>query len=161
LEDDIRKKEVSRNILKGNTKVLKLENFQSFQLSILKDIEGRTAYIENCPREFKTILDETQKYWNNHSCPNTANKDLFNILDIPVVSPKMVPANEFAKQVERVKFADRQLNITKDKRCIGFEPTDFQIRIMNANNIIVRSPSSTGKTMMSLYLAHKTKSLEK
>ena len=106
------------------------------------------------------ILAETERAFLLHSCPSSRNVNLFALLDIPSDTELVSPIN-YQTQLDCVTSTNRNLGLEYDPRCVGFEPTKLQRAILDKLdenvNIIVRAPTGSGKTMVSLYLAEKMK----
>jgi superfamily II RNA helicase len=140
--------------------------FQDLQVKILSEILtlskelqplAITASSQVLPAKLRSVAST---FWTAHSCPHAENKELFNLLSIKVAENGNAKI-KFEDQMSKIKSADRCLGCLPDPRCGGFGPTFLQTSIMNeidkGNSIVVRSPASSGKTMLSLYLVQVTK----
>eukprot|EP01127_Copromyxa_protea_P024497 TRINITY_DN9691_c0_g1_i1.p1 TRINITY_DN9691_c0_g1~~TRINITY_DN9691_c0_g1_i1.p1 ORF type:complete len:964 (-),score=235.15 TRINITY_DN9691_c0_g1_i1:148-3039(-) len=150
-------------------------SFLQVQEEIMKKIhqESRGArppiVIESCRNSLGPLLLKVEETFEKNSCPRTGNDLLFNMLSL--VRPKksaQKPATGYAyyeRQFSKITEIDRNLKRQPDLRCEGFEPTLLQRQIMDSidsqKNIVVRSPASSGKTMLSLYLAQKKRDSSK
>lgn len=147
-----------------------LEAFKKIQIEILEGLKGKEDVIfDLCPKEIKQTLQSIEQKFASKSSFSTGNEQLFEKLGLTMTentnttntnsttsTTKKAKEFQYYEQIEQIQNPDRCLNILSDSRCIGFKPTQLQRTIMDhidANkNVIVRSPSSTGKTMLSLYL---------
>eukprot|EP01125_Pyxidicula_operculata_P021800 TRINITY_DN8651_c0_g1_i1.p1 TRINITY_DN8651_c0_g1~~TRINITY_DN8651_c0_g1_i1.p1 ORF type:complete len:963 (+),score=185.78 TRINITY_DN8651_c0_g1_i1:72-2960(+) len=157
-----------------------VSDFLAVQEEILDDIlqkANKTLNIQCAAQVLLPTLKERARNFLHDSCPRTINRVLYDLLSL-----KQPPENigeyvqkydeqypvaeenhkiDFSKQFKLLGSPDRRLRQQYDYRCEHFRPTCLQRRVMThldkKHNVVVKSPASSGKTMVSLYLAHKTK----
>ena len=163
--DNFRKGYTSKLDALRNTQAEKdILKFKEIQLSFLEEINKQPCILPifsepNPSPSIKQLLGTVQKFFaTEHSCPGVANEELFALLGLKIEESPPELLN-YQKQIDCIKETDRQLEIRKDNRCNGFKPTALQREIMDClddgDTIAVRSPTGSGKTMLSLYLVHR------
>jgi hypothetical protein len=173
------------SILKSDTP--SVSDFQKIQIEILskliKDGKGEAVPITNnktgkkkpqqksrhqlvvdsCKEKLGDKLQETERFFALKCCPKSGNDQLFKKLGLSHQEAK--GRFSYEEQLKYITDMDRGLLLLPDSRCVNFKPTKLQRDIMRCiddkQSIVVCSPASSGKTMVSLYLVHKMKEVKK
>jgi len=136
-----------------------IAEFQQIQDEILAKLEANPSQEKECSAKLCVPVQKTDLYFKEqYSCPGTGSAALFSKFGMKSLKPKQPISLE--KQIASITTLDRNLGFQRDHRCEGFRPTELQKRILDkidsGRSFLVRSPASSGKTMVSLYLILKT-----
>lgn len=147
--------------LKQSVKDNNVNIFMKVQREVLIELQNKPFLIPFVENKFSNEMLKIEKFFIRKNNPNAANDELFQLLQLETNRDHMNSVN-FFKQLHNIKGSiDRDLDLKSHPACKGFLPTSLQRSVMHkideGKNIILRAPTGTGKTMISLYMAQKMK----
>lgn len=109
----------------------------------------------------KELLATENFFTEKRKFPGSANKNLFKLLNLEnQQSKEKIDFVNYYRQLQNIKSPiDRELDLQVHPSCKGFSPTLMQRKVIDlidqGQNVILRAPTGTGKTMISLYMAQR------
>lgn len=172
IEDNYKKKwtDIRDHLRKLTDKELSVE-FRKVQETILDKLRERESEkevaLKSCIAVLAQPLQDAEKRLRNYVLGTCANPELFETLGITLteIDQNQETPQKIIARLRHTNMVDKKLNQRLDKRCVNFRPTALQRLILdgidNGDSILVKSPTSSGKTMLSLYLINRMVKMKK